>query len=338
MRREGLLGERGRGPSFTTPDVSKGPGGDRTSLVQSPPKGCVAVVTVNWNGWRDTLACLDALRATRDASWRLFIVDNASTDDSLSHFVDLGDEVTCLPSPTNGGWTGGNNVGVAHALRAGYQQILLLNNDACVEPGTLAAFLAGALRAPKAILGGVLCDETGVEIQSGFRLHPPTGLPRWTPTPTMTAVDDGLLAASMVCGAALFARADVFDAIGPFDDAFYLYNDEADWCVRGAKAGHPSLVVADARLRHSRYGSTGGDDSPLVAYFRTRNGLLFAERHATLVQRLRAAKNFAARAFAAGDRTARARRRGLLDYLLRRFGDCPEVIRRLQDDWRSAGA
>ncbi|WP_309646290.1 glycosyltransferase, partial [Phenylobacterium sp.] len=79
----------------------------------APPDLGVAVVTVNWNGWRDTLACLAALRGSRGAAWRLIIVDNASTDDSRSHLSDLGDDVTTLWAPTNGGWTGGNNIGVA---------------------------------------------------------------------------------------------------------------------------------------------------------------------------------------------------------------------------------
>src|SRR5688572_9260083 len=85
----------------------------------------VAVVTVNWNGWRNTLDCLAALRRTRDVSWRLIIVDNASTDGSAEKLSGLGEDVVLIRSDRNRGWTGGNNLGVEYALREGFGHIFL---------------------------------------------------------------------------------------------------------------------------------------------------------------------------------------------------------------------
>jgi GT2 family glycosyltransferase len=98
----------------------------------------IAVITVNWNGWRNSLACLKALRTSVGPDWHLFLIDNASQDDSLTYLSDLGADVTLIRSPTNGGWTGGNNIGVQRALEVGHEFLFLLNNDALVMPDTLS--------------------------------------------------------------------------------------------------------------------------------------------------------------------------------------------------------
>jgi len=311
----------------------------------------VAVVTINWNGWRNTLACLAALRATRGVAWRLIIVDNASTDESASHLVDLGDDVTTIWSPVNGGWTGGNNLGVAHALAAGYEHVLILNNDAFVEPDTLAEFLAAQAHAPGGVLGGAMKSEDGhSDGPAGSVLNPKTGTVQWLRLADIELSENGLRPAAAVMGAAMFAHRDVFEAVGPFDDNFYLYYDEIDWCARANKLGHACFFAERATLRHVGAASTGGMDSPLVGYFMTRNSLLFVERHSTGRQRLTMARIVLgrirqdAKAIGAGwwpltlltasEPRLLARRRGVIDYLTRRFGDCPASVRQLQKAWR----
>lgn len=314
----------------------------------------VAVVTVNWNGWRDTLTCLAALRRTRGVAWHLIIVDNGSTDESPSRLSDLGDDVTTILTATNGGWTGGNNLGVAYALRSGYEHLLLLNNDAFVEPDTLAEFLAAHAHEPRAIIGGVLMTEDGLRLdQAGCRPHPRTGVPQWVPLADLRPSRNGLLHTSSVIGGALFAHREVFEAVGAFDDDFYLYYDETDWCARASAFGHANFVAERAVLRHVGAASTGGSHSPLVTYFLTRNSLLFVERHRTIAEHLALARVILGRLrldaqavkarwwpitlLTTTDPLLRARRRGLVDYLMRRFGDCPASVRQLQQAWRSAG-
>lgn len=141
----------------------------------------VAVVVVNWNGWRDTIACLDSLLPILPEGGRVIVCDNASQDDSLTHirqwaegrgespaqppFVHMRAQrpVHCVEygrvqaeaggSPDdpvlvlvrtgdNLGFAGGNNVGMRYALARGYDHIWLLNNDTVVNEHSLAALLA----------------------------------------------------------------------------------------------------------------------------------------------------------------------------------------------------
>jgi len=318
----------------------------------APPPAAVAVVTVNWNGWRHTLGCLEALRLTRGAHWRLLIVDNGSSDDSLAHLSDLGDDVTLIRSAVNGGWTGGNNLGVAHALREGFDYIFLLNNDAFVEPDTLAGLIAaeGAHAGPRPILGAELrTPDNHLEPAALTRIDPVTGIPRWLSMQD-APVGGALVPTDSVCGAALFAHRSVYEAVGPFDDDLYLYFDETEWCLRAARAGFACWVAPGALVRHVGFSSTGGAGSPLFHYFMLRNQLLLAERYCSGAQRFRLARHLywelrtEAQALGwrpwqfaylfSGDERLRAMRGGLVDYLLRRFGDCPARIRRLNDAWR----
>ena len=141
----------------------------------------VAVVTINWNGWQMTLDCLSSLRASRGASWRLYIVDNASTDGSVEKLRDLGSDVVLLELPVNGGWTGGNNLGIRRALQDGYSRIFILNNDALVEPDTMAQLLSFSLsRVQPPIIGPLHSNMEGSRLDFiGSGYDAATGLPTY---------------------------------------------------------------------------------------------------------------------------------------------------------------
>ncbi len=307
----------------------------------------IAVVTVNWNGWRNTLACLSALRRERTAGWRLYIVDNASEDDSLARLANLGSDVTLIKSPLNGGWTGGNNLGVKQALDDKHEFIFLINNDAFVAPNSLSilrdCFRANEGRMP--ILGPVHRDVDGTSYGFlGTSNDKITGFPAWNHT-------DGIEPASLqetfetstISGAGIFAHRLHFEKIGLFDERFFLYFDEFDWCFRAKSAGFPLLMVRDAVIDHIGSASVG-QNSPLQEYFITRNALLFAEKHLTLRQRLCLLRRHIWRTRHLPRETSPNRsmlrflteptgqtaafRHGLLDYFRRRFGDCPGIFRR----------
>lgn len=309
----------------------------------------VAVICVNWNGWRDTLKCLASLRNSRGACWHLIIVDNASSDESLTQLSDLGDDVTLIAASTNSGWSGGNNLGIRHAMDTGYHLYLLLNNDATVEPDTLRTLIdfKGAQQAGP-ILGALQLDGKGEEIDFlSATLDPLTGYPIWTNVKQQdimnlpTTVDT-----CFIKGAAILIDRVHVDTVGFFDDRFYLNFDETDWCFRAKDAGFALKMVTSARVHHMGSASIGGMSSALQVYFLTRNSLLFGQKHCTPRQRIRYLRNlywqarelqlvanwssstWILRIFLARHGVDAAFKRGILDYLLGRFGDCPPIIRK----------
>lgn len=312
----------------------------------SPNADVVAVVTINWNGAANTLRSLAALRATEGAAWHLYIVDNASTDDSLDRLDREAEGATIIRSATNAGWTGGNNQGIERALGEGHDFVLILNNDAFVRPSTIATLLAvfADQRDSMPVLGPV--HRGAGSRQYDFTVahrDPKTGIPAWTrPDDLGPETAQPTFPTAYISGAGVLIHRRHFEAVGMLDDRFYLNFDDTDWCARAEERGFPLLMVRDAVIDHIGSASIGGVRSPLQTYFLTRNRLLYAEKHGRLLDRLRLVRRYVwqARDLFGGratrivrspaDPVAAAFRRGVLDYLARRFGDCPAEIRTAQ--------
>src|SRR5271165_3737452 len=97
----------------------------------------IGIVLVNWNSYADTARCLHSLAAKTYPNAEIIVVDNGSKDESLAKLRAEFPTVTFIHSQENTGFTGGNNLGIEHALQAGCDHVLLLNNDTIVLPGFL---------------------------------------------------------------------------------------------------------------------------------------------------------------------------------------------------------
>jgi GT2 family glycosyltransferase len=329
----------------------------------------VSIVVLNWNGAADTIACLEALRRLRYPDCRIVVVDNASTDDSVAALRAEAAQTSfeLIEAGSNLGYAGGNNLGIRHALDDGADFVLVLNNDTTVDPMLLDELVAAANRYPGAGCFGPWIYYMHEPERLWFTRS------EWVPADSaFSAPGKGRLGTELpaepastgyVCGAALFFRADVARRIGLFDERFFLVYEDSDWCFRARRTGFECVVVPTARVWHKVGTSFGSEASPLRTYFSVRNKLLWAEKNlgrpewsAILYAALRRlfprfaiervgvtstprALLWAATGFAREwsrmrhDPQQLAHRRGVLDYLLRRFGDCPSEIRALSRAW-----
>src|SRR5689334_13312211 len=114
-----------------------------------PMSPSVSVVLLNWNGWKDTIPCVESLRQLGYANVQIVVVDNASTDESEERIRAACPDVTLLQSGANRGFAGGNNVGIRYALEHSADYVWLLNNDTLVRPNTLSALVARAESDPR---------------------------------------------------------------------------------------------------------------------------------------------------------------------------------------------
>src|SRR5579885_2686307 len=76
----------------------------------------VYVILLNWNGWRDTVACIDSLKRLTYPEYRILVVDNGSTNDSVHRILTAFPDVPILEAGSNLGFAGGCNLGIRHAL------------------------------------------------------------------------------------------------------------------------------------------------------------------------------------------------------------------------------
>lgn len=315
----------------------------------------VGIVIVNWNGWRDTLDCLKSLEQSDYTAFLPILVDNASTDESVAMFQSLPNSVEVIVSPINGGWSGGNNLGIRRALDRGCDYIYLLNNDASICSATIAALIdiASDTRfTDYGILGSIVESEqpdekyefSGTIVDEYSLLPSGMGHPKDSPV-----LSTDVIPVAFAKGCSIFFHRSVVDRIGLIDDRFYLNYDETDFCYRARAAKILSGMCPRSKIIHKGGASIGGLRSPLSLYFLTRNQLLFAEKHFELRHRARLIavtlaeigkyKRAIAAASPAGQPILRlqreAVRRGAVDYMLRRFGNCPDRIREINMLYRT---
>ena len=105
----------------------------------------LVAVVVSWNGRDDTLDALESLRGIETV-----VVDNGSVDGSADAIAERFPEVELIRAGVNLGFAGGNNAGIRRALDRGADWVLLVNNDATVEPGIVEALAAAAASRPDA--------------------------------------------------------------------------------------------------------------------------------------------------------------------------------------------
>lgn len=327
-----------------------------TSL--STPK--IAVVILNWNGKEDTLECLESVFKSNYPNLYVVVVDNGSRDDSVPAIRRAFPATRLLEAGENLGYAGGNNVGIGHALEEGSDYIFILNNDTLVPPDTISKLVTAAGEKPQAgVFGPVIYDATKPNriVTAGERLTSDRNLAieNIAHGEVEPPIQDQCYPVDWVTGAAFFLRRSAIEQIGLFDERFFLVYEESDWCFRAKRKGLLAMVVPNASVLHKVSASFDGEDSPLRVYFNRRNRLLFAEKHLGVAVLLKLGFQGLRDCFprfsspAQGDRfsirswywafrdsirtwrspTSIVTRRGVIDYLLRRLGDCPESIRAL---------
>ncbi|MEJ8835712.1 glycosyltransferase family 2 protein [Ramlibacter sp. AN1133] len=272
----------------------------------------ICAVVVNWNGWRDTIGCVDSLLALGNPPLRIVLCDNASTDGSVSELAQYLS--TRLPQwqtePDGMSWTSprcGEGVVSVHLLRMpqnlGYAGALnegirwsrerwapkgfwLLNNDVKAEPGALAALVAAHDSVPRAgICGSVLLEwDDPPCIQAVAGVHRRWLGVGWHDTRLPAHGGDVSLAVDYPVGASMYVDTAYLDAVGPMDPCYFLYCEEMDWAERGRRLGYRPVVALASRLRHKEGASTGSRGG-------VRHKSLLSERYG-VTSRLRITRKF----------------------------------------------
>lgn len=244
----------------------------------------VWVVTVNYNGLADTRKCLRSL-AGLTAPARVVVVDNASADDPAPALAAEFPRVDFVRSPVNTGWSGGNNLGVRHALARGAEYLLLLNNDTTVHPRLVERLLAAAAAHPHyGVIGPVIryMDEPDQVMTDGTAFNRPGGAGFFGRLPVAeTPADPPAVAdTDIVNGCAMMVRAGVFRRVGPVDDRFFLIHEESDFCLRVRRAGWGCGVLAEGLVWHKGSSAFKRSGKRWQRYYDARNLGLLVSKHA----------------------------------------------------------
>ena len=215
-------------------------------LTRSPARPLASLIVVTYNSAELLPAFFEALATTKDISYEVIVVDNASQDGTPALVAERYPHVRLLANHENIGFGRACNQG-ARAARG--ELLVFLNPDVIVTPGWLAILARRPAEYPDA---AIICPTT---------LYPDEPPRAWSvPVEEMAAVP----------GCALAMPRAAWEALGGFDERIFLYWEDTELCWRAWLLGWRVLADLDAYVYHERGGSTGGRrwDAEL-----TKNGL-----------------------------------------------------------------
>jgi len=242
----------------------------------------VYIIILNWNGWLDTLACVESCCKLTWPNFRILVVDNGSTDGSEKKLRARLQNVKILQSGSNLGFSGGNNLGIRIAIESGAKYVWLLNNDAVVDPDALAALMNAMLREPSAAIAGskIYFHDDPQRIWSAGGRWRKGGLAlrmRGAFQPDQGQFDKPCAIGS-VSGCSMLVRIEALTRIGLLKEEYFLYWEDIEWCARAQEAGYKVLFVPESKVWHRGSASTV-DGSFLQFYYSTRNGFFFLHEY-----------------------------------------------------------
>ena len=230
----------------------------------------VAIAIVTYRSAALTVDCLASIAAelaTPGVNIRAVVVDNASGDaDLIASAIDNNGWwpwVRLVTAPKNGGFAYGNNLAVQNAIADGpVEYVHLLNPDTVVRKGAIGELVRFLEAHPDVgIAGSGLEHPDGTrwpiafrfpsimsELEAGLQFGLATRLlRRWVIANVMTPLHQPI---DWVPGASMMVRRSVFDRIGGFDEGYFLYYEETDFCLRAHRAGIATWYVPSSRVMH----------------------------------------------------------------------------------------
>lgn len=266
----------------------------------------VVVCILNWNNSSDTIRCVRLLLKSKDANWRLVLLDNGSCRGEFNALLaglreiglriksDSGgpsafppvihdtDHLLVMRCEENMGFTGGHNLTVGAAQKKwSPDYLLLLNND--TEPDAFAlSHLVAVAHTTKAGIVGVAtrskgserCHFTGSSSFRGLYIRiPPKDLDEM-PEVWETLHADG---AAMLINASLVHLV-IANYGSLFDTKLFLYGEDAELCYRARKLGYLVVMTKVPLIYHQIAVSSGGRGSAIQRYYVTRNRVWLANR------------------------------------------------------------
>lgn len=231
----------------------------------------VTVIIVNWNTKELLLACIESIKEqTRETSFEIIVVDNASTDGSQDALRRTLPDVRLIENKENLGFAKASNIGI-QASSGTY--ICLVNSDVEVKSGCIdrmkrymdehtdIGILGPKMYYPEGrvqpsckrfpTLWGQLCESIG--LSSLFKQ-----LKIFSSETMLYFAHDKTCSVDCLVGAFWLVRRSSLDAVGLLDEDFFFYSEDIDWCTRFRAHDFKVVFFAEAEIVHHHGGSSAG--------------------------------------------------------------------------------
>lgn len=245
--------------------------------------GSIGIVTVTFNSGSVLPEFLRSLETQTFNNFRIWAVDNASTDDTIPQLKAWNDpRLEIVANETNVGVAAANNQGIVAALAQGYDYILLLNNDVFFGPDLLDGLVRGLdehscsmtvpliyYAEPKNMIwsaGGTFRENFAyLSIHFGIK-----------------EIDRGQFneakRVTFAPSSCILFRHEVFDHIGLMDERLFVGAEDTDFMYRALLAGLNTYYLPSVKMWH-KVSSLRGEDSPFSQRYMARNRAFFIHKH-----------------------------------------------------------
>jgi GT2 family glycosyltransferase len=236
----------------------------------------IAIIIVAWNNYKSTQECVESILNQRFVEVQIFLVDNGSKIEPLDDLVHDFPMIKYIYSSSNLGFAAGTNLGLREALATDLDYFLIINNDTRADELMLQELLAAledqevGLTAPIIYFddapdkiwssGGTMNDLMLMPLDSHntkYAIYCPTKR-------------------TFVSGCCYLLKREMLEQVGLFDERFFLYFEDLDFCKRINEAKWQMMVIPTAKLWHKISQSSGGQYSEVERYhYGVSSGLYF---------------------------------------------------------------
>lgn len=235
-------------------------------MTNKPPQ--LDIIIVSYNTAELTLRAIRSVyEQTINTSFNLIVVDNDSKDESADRIASEFPELALIRSTVNTGFSGGNNLGAKYPSKESRaDHILLLNPDTVVLDSAIDKLYAFAQKNPNNGLWG------GITLNNDLSINANNA---WSKPGTLTLLFSALgiskvfsnscffnkanygcwkrdteLEVDIIQGCFFLSKRSLWDKLGGLDESFFMYGEEADYCLKAINLGFQPIITPDAKIIH----------------------------------------------------------------------------------------
>jgi GT2 family glycosyltransferase len=236
----------------------------------------VAIIVLHWNNYEDTSDCLSSLKDIEYSNYKVYVVDNGSTDDSVNKLQAEFEWCEYITNEENLGFAAGNNVGIRQSLKEGSDYVLLLNNDMVIKTSTLKNLVkTGEKNDNIAAVGGIINNrDSDIIWYAGGKVN--------NITVSVSVLEDIPKAeeyeTNFITGAMMLLSKDYLSKNGFLSEDYFFGMEDKELSHNAMKNGWKLMVNPSAKAEH-KVSSSAGDRSPFWYYHSTINRLIFSNKN-----------------------------------------------------------
>ena len=251
----------------------------------NPPR--IGIVLVHLNAYKHTALCLRSLETMTYPNTEIIVVDNGSVDGSGIRLKEEFPSATHIRSDENEGFTGGNNIGIDHAMSHGCDHVLLLNNDTIITSSFLEPLverlvgddMIAAVSGKIYYYPDALDGKKNIIWYAGVYQKWHTGYNHIGVLEEDHGQFDVAMPTEYASGCLMLMRGELIKKIGGFSKEYFIYWEESDWCLHAKALGYGSWYEPRSVIYHNFTNASLGNEKPFYMYMQMRNAFIFASRN-----------------------------------------------------------